>query len=44
VLGLYHNKIIAIDSSIKNGQSGELLLIDAGKLSRGLYQGEQVSL
>lgn len=44
VLGLYHNKIIAIDSSIKNGQSGELLLIDAGKLTRGLYQGEQVSL
>ncbi|MCS6151738.1 metallophosphoesterase [Shewanella baltica] len=44
VLGLYHNKIIAIDSSIKNGQSGELLLIDAGKLTRGLYQGKQVSL
>ena len=44
VLGFYHNKIIAIDSSIKNGQSGELLLIDAGKLTRGLYQGEQVSL
>ena len=44
VLGLYHNKIIAIDSSIKNGKSGELLLIDAGKLRRGLYQGEQVSL
>lgn len=44
VLGLYHNKIIAIDSSIKNGQSGELLLIDKDKLTRGLYQGEQVQL
>ena len=44
VLGLYHNKIIAIDSSIKNGQSGELLLINRDKLSRGLYHGEQVPL
>jgi len=39
VLGLYHNKIIAIDSSIKDGQSGELLLIDDNKLTRGLYKG-----
>ncbi|NMD52606.1 metallophosphoesterase [Shewanella sp. DNRA4] len=44
VLGLYHNKIIAIDSSIKDGQSGELLLIDDNKLTRGLYKGEQVAL
>ncbi|ABI38166.1 metallophosphoesterase [Shewanella sp. MR-4] len=44
VLGLYHNKIIAIDSSIKNGQSGELLLIEQDKLTRGMYQGEQVPL
>ncbi|AAN56473.1 metallophosphoesterase [Shewanella oneidensis MR-1] len=44
VLGLYHNKIIAIDSSIKDGKSGELLLIDDDKLTRGLYKGEQVPL
>lgn len=44
VLGLYHNKIIAIDSSIKEGKSGELLLIKPNKLSRGLYHGELVTL
>ncbi|EGM69057.1 protein-tyrosine-phosphatase [Shewanella sp. HN-41] len=44
VLGLYDNKIIAIDSSIKNGQSGELLLIDVGTFTRGLYHGERVPL
>lgn len=44
ILGLYHNKIIAIDSSIKNGESGELLFVEGDKLSRGLYQGEQVNL
>ncbi|MCH1929069.1 metallophosphoesterase [Shewanella sp. A25] len=44
VLGLFNNKIIAIDSSIKNGKSGELLLIDGKNLTRGLYQGEQQPL
>ncbi|MGI2259094.1 metallophosphoesterase [Shewanella sp. GXUN23E] len=44
VLGLYDNKIVAIDSSIKNGQSGELLWIEQGKLSRGLYDGGKAEL
>lgn len=44
VLGLYHNKIIAIDSSIKKGKTGELLLIDKHKLKRGLFNGEQIAL
>ncbi|MGL5359395.1 MAG: metallophosphoesterase [Shewanella sp.] len=44
VLGLYHNKIIAIDSSIKNGNTGELLLINNQQLKRGLFNGEQVAL
>ena len=44
VLGLYNNKIIAIDSSIKKGESGELLWVEDGKLSRGLYEGGKVSL
>ncbi|QYJ79716.1 metallophosphoesterase [Shewanella acanthi] len=44
VLGLFNNKIIAIDSSIKDGKSGELLLIKGKSFSRGLYQGEQRTL
>lgn len=48
VLGLFNNKVLAVDSSIKNGQSGELLLItpNAGQdtLIRGLYDGSRVTL
>ncbi|MBV7314969.1 metallophosphoesterase [Shewanella sp. NIFS-20-20] len=40
VLGLYHNKIIAIDSSIKRGLSGELLLMTPEQLIRGHYNGD----
>ena len=48
VLGLFNNKVLAVDSSIKNGKSGELLLItpNEGKdtLTRGLYDGSRVAL
>ncbi|QQX81595.1 metallophosphoesterase [Shewanella sp. KX20019] len=44
VLGLFHNKVIAVDSSIKNGQSGELLLIENNALTRGLYDGSRQTL
>ncbi|MBL4914197.1 metallophosphoesterase [Shewanella schlegeliana] len=44
VLGLFDNKIIAIDSSIKLGEQGELLLIHDGKLTRGLYDGSRQAL
>ena len=36
--------IIAIDSSIKNGENGELLFIEYGALSRGLLDGSRVPL
>lgn len=38
------NRIIAIDSSIKNGENGELLFIENGALSRGLLDGSRVPL
>ena len=38
------DRIIAIDSSIKDGQNGELLFIENGKLSRGLLDGSRVPL
>ncbi|WP_299808037.1 metallophosphoesterase [uncultured Shewanella sp.] len=44
VLGLFDNKIIAIDSSIKLGEQGELLLIQNGELTRGLYDGSRQAL
>ena len=44
VLGLFNNKLIAIDSSIKLGKQGELLLIDNGELIRGLFNGEREPL
>ncbi|ACA85666.1 metallophosphoesterase [Shewanella woodyi] len=44
VLGLFDNKVLAIDSSIKNGNSGEILLMKEGHLIRGLYNGERIGL
>ena len=44
VLGLFNNKVLAVDSSIKNGDSGEILLIQDNALIRGLYNGERVEL
>lgn len=37
-------RIIAIDSSIKDGENGELLFIENGALSRGLLDGSRVPL
>ncbi|MGE6333492.1 metallophosphoesterase [Stenotrophomonas sp. NPDC077659] len=37
-------RVIAIDSSIKNGENGELLFIENGRLSRGLLDGTRVPL
>ncbi len=44
VLGLFDNQVIAIDSSIKLGQSGELLLMKEDTLIRGHYDGTQTPL
>lgn len=38
------DRVIAIDSSIKNGENGELLFIEDGRLSRGLLDGSRVPL
>ncbi|CAM3000070.1 metallophosphoesterase [Shewanella loihica] len=44
VLGLFDNRVLAIDSSIKKGLSGELLLIEKDQLIRGQYDGSQTPL
>lgn len=44
VMGLFNNKVLAIDSSIKRGKSGELLLLEQGKLTRGLFDGTTLRL
>jgi len=41
VLGLFDNKIVAVDSGIKNGESGELLFIENNNLTRGLFNGKR---
>ena len=44
VLGLYDNRIILVDSSLKFGRSGELLIYEDGKLYRGLMNGTKEEL
>ena len=44
VSSFHGDRIIAIDSSIKDGENGELLFIEDGKLSRGLLDGRRVPL
>lgn len=44
ISSFHDGRIIAIDSSIKNGENGELLFIEDGKLSRGLLDGSRVPL
>jgi len=41
VVSLYNNKIFGVDSSIKKGSDGELLIIENNKYSRGLKNGER---
>ncbi len=44
-VGSFHDgRIIAIDSSIKNGESGELLFIEGERLSRGMPDGSRQPL
>lgn len=40
----YQGRVIAIDSSIKNGEYGELLLIDGNNKWRGTLSGEKIPL
>ena len=40
----YQGRVIAIDSSIKNGEYGEILLIEGDKKWRGTLQREKISL
>lgn len=44
VSSFHDGRIIAIDSSIKNGDNGELLFIENGKVTRGLLDGSRVPL
>ena len=40
---LYEGKIYCVDSSIKNGRYGELLLIENGEVTRGNLNGDRLS-
>lgn len=42
VLTLFDGRIFAIDSSIKNGRSGEVLIYENGEFFRGLVDGSRV--
>ncbi len=42
VVSLYNNKIFGVDSSIKNGKYGEILLIKKGKYFRGTLNGKKI--
>ncbi|WP_314105788.1 metallophosphoesterase [uncultured Stenotrophomonas sp.] len=44
VSSFHGGRVIAIDSSIKNGENGELLFIENGAVSRGLLDGSRVPL
>lgn len=44
VSSFHDGRIIAIDSSIKKGENGELLFIEDGKVTRGLLDGSRVPL
>lgn len=44
-IGSYFNgRVIAVDSSIKHGISGELLFVENGRMSRGLLDGSRAPL
>lgn len=44
IMPLFNNRIIGIDSSIKFGKSGEILLSDRGEFYRGTLFGERIQL
>ncbi|WP_270089859.1 metallophosphoesterase [Sphingobacterium sp. SYP-B4668] len=43
IVNLYDNRIFGVDSSIKNGKNGEILLYENGIFYRGLLNGERQS-
>lgn len=44
IVNLYDNRIFGVDSDIKKGKDGELLLILRGKFYRGTREGERIEL
>ena len=44
VLSHYQGKVISIDSDIKSGKVGELLLFSDGQWQRGTLMGEKLSI
>ncbi|KRB11631.1 metallophosphoesterase [Lysobacter sp. Root690] len=42
--GYFDGRVIAVDSSIKEGRSGELLFVENGRLERGMLDGKRVPL
>ena len=44
VVSFHGGRIVAIDSGIKRGESGQLLFIENGRLSRGLPDGTREAL
>ncbi len=42
--GFFNNRVIAVDSSIKFGSLGEMLIVEDGKLYRGFLDGKRVRL
>ena len=44
VSSFHGDRVIAVDSSIKNGENGELLFIEEGRLSRGRLDGTRAAL
>lgn len=41
IVSLFENKVFGVDSSIKNGQSGEVLIYENGQYFRGLKDGSR---
>lgn len=44
VTAMHRGRIIAVDSNIKEGEDGEILLIEAGQYFRGTQNGEKIPL
>lgn len=44
VASFHDGRVIAIDAGLKHGKSGQLLLIEGGRLSRGLLDGRREAL
>lgn len=44
IVSRFENQILGVDSSIKNGKSGELLVFENGKYYRGLLSGERIEI